>query len=40
MCIVQSVLPQWAMRVLDSEELAQQAEALKPGAGRITKMSK
>lgn len=29
------------MRVLDSEELAQQAEAaLKPGTGRITKMSK
>lgn len=36
-----ALLLQWAMRLLDNEELAQQVEAsLKPGTGRITKVSK
>ena len=35
------VLLQWAMRVLDNEELARQTEALsKPATGRITKLNK
>ena len=36
-----ALLLQWAMRVLDNEELAQQVEVpLKPGAGRNTKVAK
>ena len=36
-----SVLLQWAMRVLDNEELATQGEAaLKASTGRLTKLAK